>query len=74
MIQGGKVLEWKSIWQPKMLQPLLQDGDPGQQMLALHKTRTAKESRSGGVMKEEIFVLMEFCYLQDLVTLMLGTW
>lgn len=34
--------------------------------------RTAKESGSGGVMKEEIFVLMEFCYLPELVTLMLG--
>lgn len=84
-VPGQKLVKVSSVWfkedswhgkvfgSPRCCNLCFRMESPGSRCWPSHKTRTAKESGSGGLMKEEIFVLKEFCYLPDLVTLMLGS-
>lgn len=84
-IPGQKLVKVRAVWfkedfwhgkvfgSPRCCNLCFRMETPASRCWPSHKTRTAKESGSGRVIKEEIFVLMEFWYLPELVMLMLGS-
>ena len=66
MTQGG-FLAWRSISSPRCCNLCFRLETPGSRCWPPHKMQTAKESRSGGAVKEEIFVLIQLYYLPELV-------